>query len=58
MKTLEILFWIFFVLKLTGLIAWSWWLIFTPLFMIFSGAVIAGFLKEWVKLAKHNRHLE
>lgn len=29
------LFWIFLVLKLTDLIAWSWWWVFSPIWIWF-----------------------
>lgn len=34
------LFIVFLVLKLTGVIAWSWWWVFTPLFVSIVWAVV------------------
>lgn len=44
MGLLEILFIIFLVLKLVGVIAWSWWLVFLPLSIsIGLGVLILAF---------------
>lgn len=50
MNFARVLFIIFLVLKLTGLIAWSWWWIFAPLWLpvvamglVFMIAGIVGF---------------
>jgi hypothetical protein len=55
MGVLEVLFLIFVTLKLTGVIAWSWWWVFAPLYpailiwlivLIFIiGAAISGTLE-------------
>lgn len=44
-----ILFIVFLVLKLTGVIAWSWWWVTCPLWLglalaLFGGVVIAGIM--------------
>ena len=39
-----ILFIVFVVLKLTNVIAWSWWLVFSPLWIpiVLTGLILAG----------------
>lgn len=34
-----VLFLVFLILKLTGVIAWSWWLVFLPL-IIYAGIIV------------------
>jgi len=49
MGFLEVLTIVFIVLKLTEVIAWSWWLVFTPILagyaLIFVFAVIIAIIK-------------
>ena len=49
MGFLEVLTIVFIVLKLTEVIAWSWWLVFTPILagyaLIFVLAVIIAIIK-------------
>ena len=55
MGILEVLFIVFLVLKLTGVIAWSWWWVFAPLYpaiaiwlfvlLIIIGGAITGTLE-------------
>lgn len=46
MGFLEVLFCIFFVLKLTGVITWSWWLVSAPLIAGFAiGGIVAWFTR-------------
>ncbi len=33
MNFLAVLFWNFLVLKMAGLVTWSWWWVFTPMFV-------------------------
>jgi len=43
--TLDVLFFIFLVLKLTGQITWSWWLVTAPLWIpLCILALLAGFI--------------
>jgi membrane protein YdbS with pleckstrin-like domain len=35
---------IFMVLKLTGTIAWSWWWVFSPLWIPFALAIVVAFI--------------
>ena len=39
----SILFLIFLVLKLTNLIDWSWWWVFSPIWISFGAIVFFGF---------------
>lgn len=34
----------FIVLKLTGVISWSWWLVLSPLWVVPCFIVVAGFI--------------
>jgi hypothetical protein len=43
------LFLIFFVLKLAGLVTWSWWFVFSPLLIAFTLAVLVQVLTELKK---------
>lgn len=49
----EIVFLILLVCKITGVIAWSWWIIFLPLILEFSAVVLFIlffiFILKWVK---------
>ena len=38
-----VLFLVFLILKLTGVIAWSWWLVFLPL-IIYAGFIVLALL--------------
>jgi len=46
MSFLMILFLVFMVLKLVGVITWSWWLVCLPLIIQFVLIVIVAFIKS------------
>jgi hypothetical protein len=43
----DVLTLIFVVLKLTGLIAWSWWWVFSPVLIVLGLLILLAILK-WV----------
>ena len=49
MGLLEVLTLIFVVCKLTGYVAWSWWLVFSPmyLYVLFFGGFAVALLFRW-----------
>lgn len=61
MGLLTVLTVIFIVLKLVGVIAWSWWLVFTPTFILIGLYVLWFFFIGMLGLAgvnvtvKHNQ---
>lgn len=49
---------IFIVLKLTGIIAWSWWWVLAPFWIptsLFLVAVVILLLVSWGKAIRHGR---
>ena len=43
---------VFIVLKLCGVIAWSWWWILSPIWIVLVIAIICGILKELCSVVK------
>lgn len=60
MGFLELLTLIFIVLKLTGVIAWSWWLVLTPLIIagVLYSAYFALIIASYIHTAKAMRDLD
>lgn len=56
MGILEVLTIIFVVLKLTSVIDWTWWLVFSPMYVavVFYAVVIIIQVKVWKKAKKHH----
>lgn len=44
---------LFITLKLTGVIAWSWWWVLSPLWI--SAAFVTGFIGGWLVLVAQRR---
>lgn len=56
MSALSVLALIFFVLKVTGLIDWSWWWVLSPIwipFMVYILAILIIVIAIEIKMKKH-----
>lgn len=54
MKLPSVLFVVFLVLKLTDVINWSWFWVFSPLILGFIFMLIIITINEWLKIKKQN----
>jgi uncharacterized membrane protein YqjE len=52
MGFLETLTIVFIVLKLTEVIAWSWWAVFSPMLVGYAVIIVLGFIVAAIKIAK------
>ena len=52
MGFLETLTIVFIVLKLTEVIAWSWWAVFSPMLVGYAIILVGAFIIAGVKIAK------
>lgn len=46
MKTVFI---VFLILKLVGVITWSWWWVFSPLWLPLVVLFVVGLIAEWIE---------
>ena len=52
MGFLETLTIVFIVLKLTEVIAWSWWMVFSPMLVGYAIILVGAFIIAGVKIAR------
>jgi len=52
MGFLETLTIVFIVLKLTEVIAWSWWMVFSPMLVGYAVILIGAFIIAAIKIAQ------
>jgi hypothetical protein len=54
MNIFSVTFVVFLILKLVGVIDWSWWWIASPIWIAFLIGIFIGFIKEITKSNKYN----